>query len=288
MWLFYVDEFGDDSMALASGDAVAPKLKQGVSEWFILSAVGIPSHSRLIVADQLIALKDHHFRGWQNRPWCDTEIKGRHLKQAAVRLDAGKPALRPEGFKKLDKHGAQSLCDDLGWMIRKYRPIIYVIAVNKQEMLDTGKNLPPVAVAYAYLQQRLALLVEHVLGPSEGVVIVADEQSGHERDFRAGRFHTVRKALANGLTTQPKFDLLLDKPVWVNAELSSVDREILQLADIVAFEAGETCLTGMTPTAHYCLWEHIATCLALNWRTHRVTGGGFTIYPRPGSYPKGL
>lgn len=288
MWLFYVDEFGDDLMGTVGDDDGTPELNPAYSDWFILSAVGIPSHSRLVLAEQLQSIKTHHFPGWHKRSWRESEIKGRDLKQAANRLASGKIALRPDCFRSLTKQGIHYLCNDLGSVFRKFRPIIYVVAVDKKAMLASEKDLPPVAVAYAYLQQRLALLVEHILGPSEGVLIIADEQSGHEKDFRAGRFHDVRKALAHGLTTQPKFDLLLDKPVWVNANLSKNDREILQLSDIVAFAAGETCLNGRTPDEFYCLWDEIVSCMAEHWRSRKITDGGFTIYPRPRKYPTGL
>ena len=160
MWLFYVDECGDDNMATADESAVRPALKPGVSDWFVLSAVGIPSHCRLTLAEELRRLKDRHFPGWRNRDWADTEIKGRHLRQASVRLAAGKPALRPIGYKQLGAEDIRSLCEDLGWVLRKYRPIVYAVAIDKAAMLAKRSDHAPVGVAYAYLQQRLALLVE--------------------------------------------------------------------------------------------------------------------------------
>jgi len=136
-------------------------------------------------------------------------------------------------------------------------------------MLAKRSDHAPVGVAYAYLQQRLALLVE-------------------QGDFRSGTFHKTRKALSYGLHTQPKFDLLLDKPVWVNAGLSDNEREIIQLADINAYTAAQACTGGACPMEAYYLWSEISSCMALNWKTHRLPGGGFTVYPRPASYPKGM
>lgn len=288
MWLFYVDEYGDDSMVVADANAPVVALKPGVSEWFVLSAVGIPAHCRLTLAEQLRLVKDRAFEDWRDEQWCDTEVKGRHLRQAVLRLQKGKGPLRPEGYKTLDLKRAELLCSDLGWLLTKFRPVIYVVAIDKTALLEKGNGYSPIGIAYAYLQQRLALLVEQVLGPSEGVLIVADEQSGHESAFRSGTFHKTRRALSKGLAKQPNFDLLLDKPVWVNAHLSDSEREIIQLADLVAYSAGRACTTGSCPEEPHYLWSEISQCMALNWRTHKIPGGGFTIYPRPKSYPTGL
>ena len=111
-------------------------------------------------------------------------------------------------------------------------------------MLAKRSDHAPVGVAYAYLQQRLALLVE-------------------QGDFRY-------------------------KPVWVNAGLSDNEREIIQLADIIAYTSAQACTGGACPMEAYYLWREISSCMALNWKSHRLPGGGVTVYPRPASYPKGM
>ncbi len=287
MWLFYVDEYGNDVMQVDQ-TAASPTLKQGVPEWFILAAVGIPAHSRSTLAEQLRVTKARACPDWEQRPWKDTEIKGRDLRQGMERLERGAPPLRPSGFRTLNKKSMRWLCRDLGWAFRKYRPIIYVIAIDKRALVTRENAFQPVAIAYTFLQQRLALLVEQILGPSEGAVIVADEQTGHESSFRKGMFHHVRDALSRQLTTKPNFELLLDKPVWVNAHLSVVDRELLQLPDIVAYSSAAACMSGSAPVGIHYVWEPTSACMALNWRTHKVPGGGFTIYPKPEAYPKGV
>lgn len=287
MWLFYVDEFGDD-VSLKDPSAAQPKLKPGAAEWFVLSAVGIPAHSRLTLADQIRITKDRAFPGWSTRPWARSEIKGRHLRYAHDRLSAGKTVSRPAAHAGLTPKTLKRLCADLSWSFYKYRPLVYVVAIDKQRLITDNKGFSPVGIAYTFLQQRLALLTEQILGPSEGVVIVADEHIGHERHFREGEFHKVRAALTRNLRTQPDFELLLDKPVWIDAQQSIVDRELLQLPDIVAYAAGSTCKRDAVPTHPGVLWPAIASHLALNWSSHKVPGGGFTIYPRPSKYPKGL
>jgi len=54
----------------------------------------------------------------------------------------------------------------------------------------------------------------------------------------------------------------LDKPVWVNAELGDNEREIIQLADIVAYTAAQACVGGACPMEAYYLWSEISSCVA--------------------------
>ncbi len=290
MWLFYVDESGSDSMATVQGKS-GLMLKPGNSEWFVLSAVGIPDHCRITLAEQIRLVKDRAFANWRGRPWSESEVKGSYITHAAKQLALGDRPRKPQAYRGLSEPQLRLLCQDLGWVLRKYRPIVYVVAVDKRKLLENSKGgeLPSVAgIAYTFLQQRLALLAEQVLGASECIAIVADEQTGHESEFRDGRLHEVREAFNKRIPSKPNFDLLLDKPVWVNARLSVTEREIIQLADVVAYAASMTCQTGRVPTEYYCMWDNIASCMALNWKTHRLPNGGFTIFPRPKTYPSGL
>jgi hypothetical protein len=50
-----------------------------------------------------------------------------------------------------------------------------------------------------------------------------------------GGIHEIRSELENDLTRVPNYNLVLDKPLWVDTDLSVWDREIIQLADIAAF-----------------------------------------------------
>lgn len=290
MWLFYVDESGSDSMATVTTNGVT-SLKPGNSDWFVLSAVGIPDHCRLTLAEQMRVVKDRTFVDWRDKPWSDSEIKGSFIRHAALKLAKGEAPMKPAAYKGLTERQVKTLCSDLGWVLRKYRPIIYAIAIDKRALLAKHANgdIPSAAgIAYTYLQQRLALLAEQILGVTETVAIVADEQTGHEGEFREGKLHAVRKEFSKNLAKKPNFDLLLDKPVWVNAALSETEREIIQLADVVAYAAATTCQTGSVPTEYYCIWDNVASCMALNWRTHKLPNGGFTIYPKPTHYPAGL
>jgi hypothetical protein len=290
MLLFYIDEFGDGEMGFTRSSDGRRVLKLGASEWFILSAVGIKETSRPDLAKSIQHFKDIYFPGWPLLSWKDTEIKGRHLKQAATRLSSGRIVLRPDGWRTLTSHQFVRLVADLERLWRKFRPMVYVVAIDKSRVLNQRSPRPdPVGAAYTFLQQRLALMHGQVFGGTEGVLLIADEQTSHEKFFRQGHLTTLRTRLTAGLPMQPDFNLILDKPVWIDPKLNEYDREILQLPDIVAFASAQAVLHGKVPAEPSLLWRHIAPCLMSHWRNGTPVGGGFFIWPRPvGGYPTGL
>ncbi len=71
----------------------------------------------------------------------------------------------------------------------------------------------------------------------------------------------------------------------MDTDLSSWDREIIQLADIVAYASNECMLRGEAPREPYYLWEQIRPCLAANWSSGSAQGGGFVVHPKKARFP---
>jgi hypothetical protein len=281
--LFYLDEFGEGSLKRARvGNRWV--LDPSVSQWFILAAVGVAETSRKDLAEDITDAKDRCFAGWQAARWKESEIKGRHLHNAVTRLANRRLPSQP-GYRNLTLSRVRRLCGDLRKLFMKFRPIVYSIAVDKQALARRNNPWEPVGVAYAFLQQRLALLVDEVYGDAEGALMVADEQQSHEKLFRSGRMRAIRSQITAGLPLQPNFDLVLDRPVWIDSDLHPLDREILQLPDVVAYATAELLLTGATPTGDAHMWAEVRSCFATHWTTGLVPDGGVAIYPRPAQYP---
>lgn len=157
-------------------------------------------------------------------------------------------------------------------------------AVDKKALLVKKNAAPPLGAAYTYLQQRVALTVEKVHA-GEGAILVADQQTQHERFFRSGEMNSVRDGMTGPLPVQPNFNLVLDKPLWIDTELSGWDREILQLSDVVAYSAAECLRRGEAPKEPCFLWDKIRPHFAVQWSTGSVESGGFAVYPKPARYP---
>lgn len=139
MLLFYIDEFGDSELKRQRAHRGLPwSLKPGVSDWFVLSAVGIPESTRLDLAGRVQDLKATHFgKSWATRPWKDTEIKGRFLRMAGERLQRGKQPIHPFGYQRLSSmRHLEALCQDLGNLWRLFRPITYVVAIDKKRLIQ--------------------------------------------------------------------------------------------------------------------------------------------------------
>jgi hypothetical protein len=282
MLIFYADESGDGSMALEAG-AAEPRLTSGTSPRFTLAAVGIRDTSRRPLAEALLALKRRHFG--PAAQWADTEIKGRYLFAAAQRRKAGNKLVPPVGYEAMTTPArVAALTRDLGLLITKFRPHIFCAVVDKVAMLASERTLPPIGVAYTLLHQRIAVALEDLYSGESGV-IVADQQSQHETLFRAGELHETRRVLSEGLHREPDYNLVLDKPLWVDTELSVWDREIIQLADIAAYTATEFVARRRPPHEPWFLWEYLRPHFATNFGTGRIVGGGVAIYPKTAPRP---
>jgi hypothetical protein len=84
------------------------------------------------------------------------------------------------------------------------------------------------------------------------------------------------------------FALILDKPIWIDPTLNVMDREIIQLADIAAYSAARYVMSGTAPTDPCFMWDQIRPCLATHFQRGCLEDAGFTISPRPATYPPGL
>ena len=287
--LFYVDECGGHTLTTTTGPDGAPVLKDGASPYFVLSGVGVRDSSRRPIAEALFELKKKHFgSAASDLPWGDTEIKGRNLFRASRSVAAGKVLEHPAGYKALDTPGkVASFVSDVGLLYDKYRPLTFTVAVDKSILLrsEPTKVIPPLGAAYAYLHQRIALTLERLYA-GESAILIADQQTQHEAFFRSGQMNEARDRLTNGLRVKPNFDLVVDKPLWVDTELSSWDRELIQLADIVAYTTSACMQEGKAPSRDSYLWRQMRGTLALHWSTGQVRGGGFAVFPRQAAYPE--
>lgn len=177
---------------------------------------------------------------------------------------------------------------DLAMLFATYRPLIFSIVIDKREILRmASKGLhteSPLGAAYTYLPQRVALTLER-LHAGEGALLVADQQTQHETFFRSGDLNRVRDRMTTPLRVNPNFRLVLDKPLWIDTDLSTWDREIIQLADIAAYTATECMYRGTAPTETCYLWEVIRPNLAVQYKTGLIRSGGFAIYPSKAAYP---
>lgn len=287
MLLFYVDESGETNMRRRLG-ARTWQLAPGASPLFVLAAVGVHQASRSDVAQDITQIKDRVFPGWRTQPWGDTELKGSYLAQAQRRLDSGRIPLNPPGYRGMTGPNLANLRASLGSLFKKYRPVIYAIAVDKVAEVQRAVPRPAEGIAYAFLHQRLALLIDHVFGDDYGALVIADEQQTHERFFRSGRMLAMRTTMTSALPVQPNFELLLDRPMWINPDWHPLDREILQLPDLVAYAVSEAVRTGIAPLGQHLLWDDFASCFATHWGTGAVADAGLAIVPRPVAYPHGV
>lgn len=288
MLLFYVDECGGHTLNATTNEEGQPVLKEGASPFFVLSGVGVRDSSRRPIAEALFELKQRHFgSAASDLPWGDTEIKGRHLFRASRSVAAGKVLEHPAGYKALDTQAKVArFITDLGLLYDKYRPLTFTVAIDKTVLVRSNpeKVIPPLGAAYAYLQQRIALTLERLYA-GESAILIADQQTQHEAFFRSGQMNQARDRLSAPLPVKPNFDLVVDKPLWVDTDLSSWDRELIQLADMVAYTTAACMQDGKAPSRDCYLWPQMRRTLALNWSTGRVRGGGFSVFPKQGAYP---
>ena len=277
MLVFYIDEVGTGNL----GDK---SLKE--HPWFILGALGIRDVHRQGLAQAIQEAKDEAFGIiWRRKPWENTEIKGRYLAAAKRRLDQGKPALNPSGYYSLTAYKLEGLLDTLFKIFRTFTPVLYAIGIDKEKHLAVqrrGDPYDPIAIAYAFLQQRLAALVEHTSQASEGALMLADEQSHHETLFRKGEVRAVRNGFQARWLGKPNVAVIIAKPVWIDKDEMVLDREIAQLTDFMLYAVS----LGMIGKAWTHPWlEQLGPHFARHWgkgrRLGAVWNAGITIYPRP-------
>ena len=281
MLIFYADESGNTALGLDPSSA-EPVLKPGTPEYFVLAAVGVRDVSRRPMAEALIALKKKHFGADAlDRDWSTSEFKGSHLNHAMNHALEGRRMASPSAYRELDTlDKTLALINDLGLLFSRFKPTIFVQVIDKKRMLSRELEAEPLGVAYTYIHQRIARLVDQRYS-GESAMIVADEQKEHEKSFNTGAINRARETVSASWSYRPNFNLVLDKPLWIDPKLSSWDREIIQLADIVAFTAFRIMMDGAPPTAPQFLWKQIRDCLAVNVKTGEPMFEGFGIYPTP-------
>lgn len=264
MLIFYVDESGSHA---------------GETGLFTLSAVGIHDSSRRPLAESLVALRHKHF-GDLASEWAASEIKGRYLAMARASLFAGTQRdSETSAYRSLDSTTKlHDLERDLAVLFATFRPIVIAVTIEKAR-IEGSSPTDSLGYAYAFLQRRIALILKR-LHPSEAAVLVADQQGAHEKYFDTGDMVAFRRSIDKAGGRKAPYELILDKPLWIDSKLSSWDREIIQLADIVAFEARELVATGSRTTT---LWPEIYRCLAVDIRRGDPDGEGFVIFPMPGA-----
>lgn len=113
----------------------------------------------------------------------------------------------------------------------------------------------------------------------ENAVILADQQNEHEAFFRSGGIHEIRAMLERDLTRTPRYELVLDKPLWLDTDLSTSDREIIQLADIASFLVTRLFETGEPVTELQTLWDAFLPQFALHPKSGQILGRGIAVYP---------
>ena len=277
MQLFYLDEQGDKGL---SSDALR------VHPYFTMGALKIQDTQRLSLYRSIQALKDRFFPGWRSDDWEASEIKGSYLAQAVRRSNRGLPPLPPRGYATLTEGRLGRLIDELFNLIHRFNPLFYFVAVDKQRMLqryDPSEH-SPVGLAYVHLQIRAALLIAEVYGHNEGGLFLADEQYQHEALFRKGAMASVRQSVQSHFPRPANFELVLDKPLWMNKGELPVDREICQLSDFGLYVVGNAITEGRWDDANQWL-KRLSPYIARHWKTGKLWDGGVTIVPRPQRYP---
>lgn len=278
MLIFYVDETGTASLATVP-DSSPPKLMPGTAQFFTLAAVGIRDTARKPLAEYLLRIKAEHLGASSDAAWDDTEIKGRYLLHVAKALKGGKKHAAPAGYSALrDPAAMDALLNSLGLAMSVFRPLILANVVDKQKMIARGNQTNPIGIAYSYLQRNIALTLEHQHS-GEAAVIVADQQTQHEALFKSGGIHEIRSQLEKDLTRVPNYNLVLDKPLWLDTNLSMWDREILQLADIASFLVTKVIDEGEPPVELERLWQAMLPQFALHHKSGKVLGRGIAMYP---------
>jgi hypothetical protein len=180
----------------------------------------------------------------------------------------------------------EALEQDLAGVFNLYRPLSFTVAIDKRRLLAKDPGGSALGWAYAFLYRRIALKLEQAF-PGEGGVLVADRQKEHERYFESGELTGFRDRLAATSRLKAEYQMLLDRPIWIDTELSTWDREIIQLADLVAFATHELVeQRGILSTTDQALWVAIRNTLSVSVRGE-PDGEGLVIFPmpEPGTWP---
>jgi hypothetical protein len=95
----------------------------------------------------------------------------------------------------------------------------------------------------------------------------------------------MREMLGQSLRRQPNYNLVLDKPLWIDTALSTWDREIIQVADIASYTVTVALERGRPPTELGYLWDALRPHFAVNSSTGSIAGWGVSAYPRTVQLP---
>ncbi|HLU63397.1 MAG TPA: DUF3800 domain-containing protein [Protaetiibacter sp.] len=281
MLLFYIDESGHHRMA--PDDEHPDRLARDTSDWFVLSAVGIRDTERRPIAEAIDALKSELLGSRPGRAWGDTELKGRRLAITRRRVE-GAPADPDADYTAVaDGTHLDEVEARVAGLFDRFRPVVFTVAVDKQRLFTERPGEPALGWAYAFLYRRIALELERD-HPEEGGILVADQQTEHEKAFRDRELTRIRDELAAQGRLKADYRLLLDRPLWIDSSLSTWDREIVQLADLVAFTTHEGVDRGFDSPAARRLWPAIRAVLDRDERG-AYDGAGLVIFPKPDPWP---
>ena len=282
MLLFYIDESGHHRMDADADDPA--RLTRDTTDWFVLSAVGIRDTSRRPLAEAIDRIKRERLGATPERPWNETEIKGRRLAITQRWHESGTPA--EDAYPVLDDPTKLAALEhDLRMLFSRFRPLTFSVAIDKRALFAQRPGDSALGWAYAFLYRRMALSLER-LYPGEGGVLVADQQTEHEKAFRSGDLTRLRDDLAETAPwLRADYRLLLDRPLWIDSTLSTWDREIIQLADLAAFTTHEGLSRGFDSAGARSLWPAIRAVLAEDWNKGGPDGEGLVIFPRPQRWP---
>lgn len=285
MLIFYIDESGHHHMAPSPHNPA--ELVEDTTDWFVLSAVGIRDTSRRPLAEEVDRIKRTYLTPVEGETWDATELKGRRLAITRGALEAREH--RNDAYPSLTTK-AQLLAVERAssLLFSRFRPLVFSIAVDKRALFAKRPGESALGWAYAFLYRRIALTLERVY-PGEGGVLVADRQTEHERAFSEGALTRLRDDLADSAPwLRADYRLLLDRPIWIDSTLSTWDREIVQIADLVAFTTHEGLARGFSSPAAAPLWPSIRQVLAPDWQTGTPDGEGLVIFPKPKVWPDTL
>jgi hypothetical protein len=284
MLLFYIDESGHHRM---DADEHHPdRLAHDTTDWFVLSAVGIRDTSRRPLAEALDALKTEHLGARPGRPWNETELKGRRLAITRRRLGGARADADADYGSIADAEELDTVERKTAELFAHFQPTVFTVAIDKRRLFTERPGEPALGWAYAFLYRRIALELERD-HPGEGGILVADQQTEHEKAFRDHELTRIRDELASRGRLRADYRILLDRPLWIDSSLSTWDREIIQLADLVAFTTHEGVERGFASDSVQALWPTIRSVLSRD-EHGEPDGEGLVIFPKPEARPDTL